>query len=184
MTRLRRGGGRATARSRLALPLVGLSWLSAATACARPAATDDEKAARVAEMVADIAAEFPGVESITVAEVGRLLEKDSIILIDARDDAERAVSRIPGAISAAEFEADPGRYADVAAVAYCTIGYRSSQYAARLTAEGIPVRNLGGSILAWTHEGGPLVGPEGPTTRLHVYGETWDLAPERFETVW
>ncbi|MDX1392755.1 MAG: rhodanese-like domain-containing protein [Gemmatimonadota bacterium] len=177
------GWSRPRARG-LAWPLVGLSWLSAATACARPVATDEEKAARVAEMVADIAEAFPGVESISVAEAGRLLEKDSIVLIDARDPAERAVSMIPGSIAAAEFEADPGRYADVAAVAYCTIGYRSSRYAARLTAEGIPVRNLGGSILAWTHEGGPLVGPDGPTTRLHVYGETWDLAPGRYETIW
>ena len=32
--------------------------------------------------------------------------------------------------------------------------------------------------------GAPLVGPDGPTVRLHVYGKTWDLAPSRYETIW
>ena len=80
--------------------------------------------------------------------------------------------------------ADAARYAEVTAVAYCTIGHRSSEYAERQAVAGRRVLNLTGSILAWTHAGGPLVAESGPTTRLHVYGSDWNLAPERYETVW
>lgn len=127
---------------------------------------------------------FRDVETITVAEVGRLLEKDSVVLVDTREPREREVSVIPGAITAEEFEAAPEQYADVVVVAYCTIGHRSSEYAERLTSEGYPVLNLSGSILSWTHAGGPLVGPDGSTRRLHVYGADWDLAPAAYETSW
>jgi sodium/bile acid cotransporter 7 len=152
--------------------------------CGSPPVTDEDKSARLGEMVDDILGLFPDVQTISVAEVGRLIEKDSIVLIDVREARERAVSVIPGAISAEEFEADPARYADVAAVAYCTIGHRSSEYAQRLSEEGHDVLNLTGSILAWTHAGGPLVSDDGSTNRLHVYGERWNLAPERYETIW
>jgi len=146
-------------------------------------------------MVEDVAERFPDVDNVTVAEVGRLLEKDSVVLVDVREPREREVSMISGAISAEEFERDPSRYADVAVVAYCTIGHRSSEYARRLTEAGHPVANLSGSILAWAHAGGPLVtgGSQGaggsvaagtPTTRLHVYGRQWDLAPAKYETIW
>jgi rhodanese-related sulfurtransferase len=152
--------------------------------CAPPPSTEAEKAARLTEMIDDISAQFPDVRAIDVAEAGRLLEKDSIVLIDVREPREREVSMIPGAITAEEYEADPKRYADVAAVAYCTIGHRSAEYAKRLTSGGHEVFNLAGSILAWTHAGGPLVAGDGPTTRLHVYGERWNLAAERYETEW
>ena len=149
-----------------------------------PPLSDAEKLAEVRRMSQELDERFPAVAAVDVEEVGRLLEKDSVVLIDVREAREREVSRIPGAITAEEFEAAPERYADVAAVAYCTIGHRSSEYAARLTAEGHPVRNLRGSILAWVHAGGPLVGPDGPTRRLHVYGRDWDLAPASIETIY
>lgn len=154
-------------------------------ACAPPPpVTDAEKQARLAEMVADVDERFPSVRQVTVAEIGRLLEKDSVVLVDVREDRERAVSVIPGAITAAEYERDRSRYADVAVVAYCTIGHRSSEYAERLTGPDGEVWNLSGSILAWARSGGPLVGPEGPTRQIHVYGRSWDLAPEGYETTW
>ena len=34
------------------------------------------------------------------------------------------------------------------------------------------------------HAGGPLVSAGGPTTRLHVYGSDWNLAPDRYQTIW
>ena len=177
--------------------LAGASLVAALTAgCAQsPPRTDADKLARLSEMIEDVASRFPDVQNVTVAEVGRLLEKDSVVLVDVREPREREVSMIPGAISAEAFERDPSRYADVAVVAYCTIGHRSSEYARRLTAAGHPVANLSGSILAWAHAGGPLVtgGPLDagdsvaagtPTTRIHVYGRQWDLAPARYETIW
>ena len=73
---------------------------------------------------------------------------------------------------------------ELTVVAYCTIGHRSSEYAQQLTQRGRRVLNLRGSILAWAHAGGPLVLNSEATRTLHVYGSNWDLAPNRFETVW
>ena len=162
--------------------------LVAATGCTGqappPELTDAEKLARVEEMVAEVERRFPEVEAVTVEEVGRLLETGSVVLVDARAPREREVSWIPGSITSDEFEQDPDRYADRTVVAYCTIGHRSSEYAKRQNEQGRRVLNLRGSLLAWTHAGAPLVGPDGSTHRLHVYGETWNLAPARYETTW
>lgn len=38
-------------------------------------------------------------------------------------------------------------------VAYCTVGYRSSQLARKLAGEGFQAANLEGSILAWVRLG-------------------------------
>lgn len=156
-----------------------------ASGCApAPPATDAERLARIEAMAADLDERFPDVGTVSVAEVGRLLEADSVVLVDVREDRERTVSTIPGAISADEFERDPARYDDVAVVAYCTIGHRSSEWARRFDRPDRPVLNLRGSILAWAHAGGPLVRDDVPTDSLHVYGPAWDLAPTRYETVW
>ncbi len=128
--------------------------------------------------------EFPDVEAATVEQVGRWLEKDSVVLVDVREARERAVSTIPGAIGREEFERDPDRFAGRAVVAYCTIGHRSADYARRMTAAGHRVLNLRGSLLAWVRAGGPLVRDGAPTRELHVYGPRWDLAPEGWRTVW
>ena len=148
------------------------------------ALTDVEKLARVREMVAALEKRFPDVGTITVDEVGLLLEKDSVVLVDVRDVKERQVSMIPGSISAQEFEANEDRYSGVAVVAYCTIGHRSSEYAQQLSQRGRRVLNLSGSILAWAHAGGPLVVNGEATRTLHVYGSSWNLAPNRYETIW
>ena len=149
-----------------------------------PLLTDIEKLARVEEMVLALEKRFPDVETITVDEVGRLLEKDSVVLVDVREAKEQKVSMIPGAISVEEFEDDEDRYEELTVVAYCTIGHRSSEYAQQLTQRGRRVLNLRGSILAWAHAGGPLVLNSEATRTLHVYGSNWDLAPSRFETIW
>ena len=149
-----------------------------------PLLTDIEKLSRVEEMVLALEKRFPDVETITVDEVGRLLEKDSVVLVDVREAKEQKVSMIPGAMSVEEFEDDEDRYEELTVVAYCTIGHRSSEYAQQLTQRGRRVLNLRGSILAWAHAGGPLVLNSEATRTLHVYGSNWDLAPSRFETIW
>ena len=90
-----------------------------------PLLTDIEKLSRVEEMVLALEKRFPDVETITVDEVGRLLEKDSVVLVDVREAKEQKVSMIPGAISVEEFEDDEDRYEELTVVAYCTIGHRS-----------------------------------------------------------
>ena len=89
-----------------------------------------------------------------------------------------------GAITPEEFEQNPDRYRGKTPIAYCTIGYRSAELARRLSAEDRPVFNFEGSIVAWTHVDGPLVGPTGPTRKVHVYGDRWNLVAAGYEAVW
>ncbi|CAM9898962.1 unnamed protein product [Ectocarpus sp. 12 AP-2014] len=86
---------------------------------------------------------------------------------------------------------------------YCTVGFRSGQYAKKLVDLGYPsVRNSEGVVL-WTHDvgnglvaraadqvesgGSPGSGPQNGSgvevKRLHVYGSPWDHASDDFETI-
>ena len=70
-------------------------------------------------------------------------------------------------------------------VPYCTIGYRSAKFTQAFQAEHPEIRiyNMAGSILAWLHAGGEVVGPQGkPVKAVHVYGAAWDIAPLGYET--
>ncbi len=133
----------------------------------------------------DRARHFPEVRSVQAAELVARMGGEEWVLVDVREPEERAVSTLPGAVSAEAFETDPERWAGRPVVAYCTIGYRSGLWAKEMAQRGVEVLNLAGSLLAWTHAGGELVAPDGtPTRRLHVYGRRWNLAAEGYETVW
>ena len=93
------------------------------------------------------------------------------------------MSRIPGAIDHELVEADPGAYSGQVLVAYCTVGVRSADWAAARRDEGLDVRNLKGSILAWTWAGLPLEGPEGPTTDVHTWSDKFAWLPEGYRAV-
>ena len=151
---------------------------------AADAAQEPAKLQRIDEMVADYRSEFPGAEGVAVDQVMEWHDLGDVVFVDVRTAEERAISTLPGAISGDEFERDPSVYDGLRVVAYCTIGYRSARFAERMTAEGHEVLNFDGSLLAWTHAGGVLEGPDGPTTRLHVYGRTWNLAADGYETIW
>ena len=156
------------------------------TSCARPGElTVEEKQRRIDEMYAGYRTEFPAVPSVGVEALLEALEgPDAPILVDVRTDEERRVSTIPGAISKDELEARAGDLDGRPIVTYCTIGYRSGLYADELRRRGFEAANLEGSILAWTHTGRPLEHEGEPTRRVHVYGPTWDLAGDGFESVW
>jgi len=147
-------------------------------------ASDEEKRQAIAAMYAGYRESFPNVPEVTVAEALERQAAGNVVFVDVREPAEYAVSHIPGAIPFAEFERNPDAYRDATVIAYCTIGYRSGEYAAELREKGIDACNLDGSILSWVHAGERVVDDKGETTRLHVYGKRWDLAPQGFETVW
>ena len=72
--------------------------------------------------------------------------RESIILVDCRTAAEQAVGIIPNAINRKTFESNymtPTKVpAGVIIAPYCTIGYRSGQFAVALTKRGFrDVRN-------------------------------------------
>ncbi len=168
--------------------LIALLGLSTA-ACQKPPvpedASDAEKRAAIETLYAGYREDFPGVAELFPAEAAALQDKGDAVLVDVRTAEEQAVSRLPGAITAAAFEAQLEAYRGKAVITYCTIGARSGAYARDLVAGGWDARNLRGSILAWTHAGLPLETPDGePTRRLHVYGPTWNLAADGYEAVW
>lgn len=128
---------------------------------------------------------FPKVTEITAEALQAKLNNESVVLVDVRPEAERSISVIPGAISAAEFEENPSKYQGSVVACYCTVGYRSGAYAEKWRKQGTPILNFNGSILAWCQAGGKLQTPTGqPTRRVHVYGRKWNLVPEAYEPVW
>ena len=147
--------------------------------------SDRERQVKIETMYRQYAEEFPQVEGITVAKLQQLQQQGKkIVSIDVRSPEEILVSRIPGAITAAEFNNNIEQYSDAIAIAYCTIGYRSGLYAQKLQQQGVEVLNLEGSLLAWSHAGGELVNELGTTNKIHVFGRRWELAAADYEPVW
>lgn len=147
--------------------------------------TDAEKKERVRALYEEYRKSFPSIESVTVEELVELQQGSrQVVLVDVRKPKEMKVSMIPGAIDAKAFKREAESYREAIVVPYCTVGYRSGLFTHELQQEGWDVRNLEGSILAWTLAGLPLEDAQGPTTRVHVYGRTWDLAAEGFSSVW
>jgi len=136
--------------------------------------------------VEELKADYPDVPTISAESLRGALPAGDIVLVDVRSDMERAVSTLPGAITAEAFEdrLDEFRGSGRTLVTYCTIGARSSAYARRMRARGVDLMNLEGSVLAWTHAGGMLSSEGTPTRRLHVYGRRWNLAADGYVTVW
>ncbi len=146
----------------------------------------EDRFQRLQDMYADYRKAFPDVADITPAAAKQRAAKTELVFVDVREKSEQNVSMIPGAITAARFEADFDRYRKQQIVVYCTIGSRSGIYARDLLGKhpNLKIRNLAGSILAWAHAGRPLQTPDGkPTKRVHVYGPKWNLLPEGYEAV-
>ncbi|MBO6574194.1 MAG: rhodanese-like domain-containing protein [Rhodothermales bacterium] len=121
---------------------------------------------------------FPEVEQISTDSLAALLADSTraVTLLDVRTAEEYAVSRIPGAIHVDPDAVELPAEATGLLVAYCSVGYRSSQLAERLETEARIV-NLEGSIFRWANEGRPVEGSGG---KVHTYDRTWGrlLKPE------
>ena len=126
---------------------------------------------------------FPGIKTLKTSEIN----PSKTVFVDCRSEQEREVSIIPGAISLEQFKKQE-HTPENDVVFYCTIGYRSAKAIEKLQKDYKNLNrtcfNLESSIIGWLHEGGELTSPNGtPTTRVHVYGKAWDLAPTRFTSV-
>ena len=135
-------------------------------------------------MYRDYKKSFPDVTEISPPDAVKRMEEGSVLFVDVRDPAERAVSMLPGAVTEEAFLKNPKSYGRKTVVAYCTIGYRSGKFADRMAKKGIRVLNLKGGILLWVHDGGRMFKDGKPTNRVHVYGKKWALAPEPYESVY
>ena len=134
------------------------------------------------EVEALIEAAFPDVPSMDTAALSELLQDPTrtVVLIDAREEAEFAVSHLPGAVRAASVEHAAalvdGAPAGATVVAYCSVGYRSAGLVAALRARGrTEVLNLEGSIFRWANEDRPLYRGDLPVRQVHPFDEEWGV---------
>lgn len=128
-----------------------------------------------------IEAQYPDVQRVTTDSLASWMEADTVrqpLLLDARSSEEFAVSHLKGAV---RIDPDTGDFTvldsldkDARIVAYCSVGYRSSELASRLKAVGFSnVVNLEGSIFRWANEGRPVYRAEKPVREVHPYNAAW-----------
>ncbi len=171
------------------LTLVLIQALAACGGAALPVAgADAARHERVVVMADGYAAGWPQLPKVDAAALhaGAL---DEPVLVDCREAFEQDVSVLPDAVTRSDYEAqvaaDPGAFGDRPVVVYCTIGYRSGEYAATLRQRGVDAYNLHGGVLDWAHAGGGFVTPRGDATRaVHVYGHRWSLLPAGYDAAY
>ncbi len=106
------------------------------------------------DIIKEIRNEFPDVRHLSTDELHSWLEgpkRESIILVDAREEEEFMISHISGAVNIPYKEGPSDYLKDVkpesVIVVYCSVGYRSSILARKLRKMGFrEVYNLEGSI--------------------------------------
>lgn len=135
---------------------------------------------RLAWIERQIRRSFPQVRQVSGEELERRLAAgEKIVLLDVRRPEEFAVSHLPGArwLDPRETRpALPGVDPATPVVAYCSVGWRSSQLAERLAAAGYRnVANLEGAIFEWTREGRPLFQGERQVAKVHPYSPVWEF---------
>ena len=126
---------------------------------------------------------FPEVPEVSPQEAMKLVQQGQAVLVDVRPTGERAVSRLPGAVSKIEFLNSQERYKGKTIIAYDTIGYRSGLFVEEQRHRGVDLVNLREGLLGWLYAGGKIYNDQGETERVHVYGSFWNYAPPHCETV-
>ncbi len=123
--------------------------------------------------------DFPQVPRTTPEEVAQWLQnpkRPPPVLLDVRTKAEFEVSHLHGAR-----RVEPGSDAraidlptDQAIVTYCSVGYRSGQFAQKLHEAGYKnVQNMSGSIFEWANDGYPIERDGESVDKVHPYNERW-----------
>ena len=100
------------------------------------------------------------------------------LLLDVRAEAAFTVSHLQGA---RRIDPDTRDFAllqdlppDTPMVTYCSVGYRSSALAQRLTEAGFTnVVNLEGSIFEWANEGRSVYRDDRAVRQVHPYNTVW-----------
>jgi rhodanese-related sulfurtransferase len=137
------------------------------------------------DLKAEIRERFPGVSQVSTTELrDRMQREQDVLLLDARAGEEYAVSHLAGA-RPAPTESEALRVLDGVAkdrriVAYCSVGYRSSDLAQKLGARGFTnVHNLEGSIFEWANAGYPLYRGDERVREVHPFDAHWGRLLER-----
>lgn len=125
-----------------------------------------------------IRARFPQARFLSVAELADWLQQPSHLplLLDARTEAEYAVSHLPQAQRAPE-AADLLPFLKTLSppiVVYCSVGYRSARLVEQMQGLGLePVFNLEGSIFEWANAGYPVYRGGQVVPQVHPYHPLW-----------
>lgn len=125
--------------------------------------------------------EFPRTPHVSVVElVGWLGDSTRVrpLLLDVREEAEYAVSHLPGAQRLQPDAALPAEILSLSRttpiVVYCSVGYRSAKTVAPLQEAGFTqVYNLRGSVFAWANAGYPLARGQATAQHVHPYDRWW-----------
>ncbi|MBK22697.1 MAG: MPT-synthase sulfurylase [Halobacteriovorax sp.] len=164
----------------ISITILGVFALS----CINPQSAAKNKRKSVEVMASQIANKFSDVPQVSIEEYLKWKsEGTELVLVDVRPIEERRVSIIPGAISSKEFESHSTKYQNKKVVAYCTIGYRSSEYVRKLKKKNIEAFNLKESLLGWAHRGLKFEVNGVETNKAHVYEEAWNFLPTGYEGV-
>ena len=105
--------------------------------------------------------------------------KKPLLILDARDKKEYAVSHIKGAkyVGYGIFETPnmQGINKTTTIVVYCSVGYRSEKVGEKLKKMGFTkVMNLHGGIFEWKNKGYSVYNPSGDETeKIHAYDKSW-----------
>lgn len=133
------------------------------------------------------AARFPEVKWIRTQDLARWQEDSAQpqpLILDARTEAEFAVSHLRGAVLIDPYKPSlrslQGVPKDTAVVVYSSAGYRGARVAYWLTRQGYTSTvNLAGGLFKWANEGRPIFRAEGrPTAVVHPYDRRWGLLVE------
>lgn len=120
---------------------------------------------------------FPQVKQLSTDELARWLQAtDKPLLLDVRTSEEYHVSHLFNA------QLVPERLEKLAGVStletpivtYCSVGYRSAQFAQKLQQSGYKqVFNLEGSIFKWVNENRSVYQKGKLTAQVHPYNQFW-----------
>jgi rhodanese-related sulfurtransferase len=129
------------------------------------------------------------VPTISPADVQKLPD---VVLLDAREKAEYAVSHLPKALFVGYNDFDKNVLAnmpkDKPLVVYCSIGYRSEKIGEKLQKMGFTkVYNLYGSLFEWVNQGFEIVDNQGiATKKVHTFNRSWSkwVDAKKAEKVW
>jgi rhodanese-related sulfurtransferase len=126
---------------------------------------------------------FPDVSAISTQTLTQWQQsKKPFLLLDIRERPEYEVSHLKNALNVppktpvAQLTTTALKTVpkDYPIVVYCSVGYRSAQYARLLQKAGYQqVYNLEGSIFAWANEGRPLFQGDRPSQQVHPYDAKW-----------
>jgi rhodanese-related sulfurtransferase len=130
---------------------------------------------------------FPEVKWIVTKDLARVMEDSAApkpVILDARTEAEFAVSHLRGARQIDPYkpglEVLKGLGKDSPVVVYSSAGYRGARVASWLGDQGYRnVQNLGSSLFQWVNEGRPLYQGDREADVVHPYDRQWGWLVER-----